>query len=76
MMSTMHFFVNIAVTFALCLVQEETVKMGFCLRSVRKGQVSQNNEETAECGEGSAAGRSWGSPDLRQRLHLNINSYI
>ena len=33
------FSANIAVMFALCLVQEETVKMGFCHKSVRKQQV-------------------------------------
>ena len=38
-----HSQANIAVTFALCLpvcfVQEETVKIGFCHKSVRKQQV-------------------------------------
>ena len=40
--------------------------------------MSQNNEETAECGAGSAAphsaGRSSGRPE--HCLHLNVNSYI
>ena len=45
----------------VCLVCSVVV---FCV-------VSQNNKETAECGAGSAAGRS-----LRHCLHLNVNSYI
>ena len=38
-MSSFRFFANIAVTFALCLVQEETVKTGFCHKSVRKQEM-------------------------------------
>ena len=33
------FFRNIAITFAMCLVQEEMVKTGFCHESVRKQEV-------------------------------------
>ena len=35
MSATFFFFANIAVTFALCLAQEETVKTGFCHKSVQ-----------------------------------------
>ena len=34
-----RFFANIAATFALCLVQEETVKTGFCHESVQDQEV-------------------------------------
>ena len=33
-------FANIAVTFALCLEQEETVKTGFCHKSVQAASLA------------------------------------
>ena len=36
---------NIAVTFALCLVQEETVNMGFCHESVQTASLVVEEQE-------------------------------
>ena len=40
-----RFFANIAVMFALCLVQEETVKMGFCHESVQAASLVVEEQE-------------------------------
>ena len=64
-------FANIAVTFALCLVQEETVQTGFCHKSVQTASVVVEEQEVV----GGTEADEWQETTVGEETASDIESW-